>query len=361
MLESLASLPLVLPHTTRRSSSWDRTGGNRDRISVAPGETVSLLETAGSGQITHIWVTSACREPDHLRKTVIKMYWDGESEPSVLCPLGDLFGVGHSQTRNFVSLPLSMGPSNGTGMNCYFSMPFSKSAKVEITCETFTHEVLLYYYIDYEMSPSIPDNSGRFHVQWRRENPTDGISDEDMTGHTFNHAGKNLTGEGNYVILDAKGRGHYVGCHLDIENLRIPAAPEGGYRETNWFGEGDDMIFIDGESWPPTLHGTGTEDYFNLAWGAREPFSSLFFGMPLAERNPERYSLYRYHIPDPIRFDKEIRVTIEHGHANRRSDDYSSTAYFYQIEPHHPLGLLPVGQRLPRPGSPAQHSSAPNA
>jgi hypothetical protein len=364
MFESiLADLPRVRPYRTRRASSWDRTGGNRDRLCVAPGETVTLLDTGGAGRITHIWATSACREPDHLRKTLLKMYWDGETKPSVLVPLGDFFGMGHAMTRNFASLPLVMGPRNGNGFNCYFSMPFAEGACIELECQTFTHEVLFYFGIDYEELQGLEEDIGRFHAQWRRQNPTDGISDAGMTGHTYNHAGKNLSAEGNYVILEAEGQGHYVGCHLDVENLRQPLVDAAGYRETNWFGEGDDMIFIDGEEWPPTLHGTGTEDYFNVAWGFEKAFSSPFFGitMPGDESSGGRISAYRFHILDPVRFQKSIGVTIEHGHANRRCDDYSSTAYWYQIEPHKPFDILPVEERLPRPNGAVQPSPAPNA
>ncbi|MCC7353893.1 MAG: DUF2961 domain-containing protein [Anaerolineae bacterium] len=358
----MTDLPRVRPFRTRRSASWDRTGGNRDRLCVVPGETVTLLDTQGAGRITHIWMTSACREPDHLRKSLLKMYWDGEREPSVLVPLGDFFGVGHALTTNFVSLPLVMAPRDGSSLNCYFPMPFGKGARIEFECQTFTHEVLLYYYIDYEELPGLDADMGRFHAQWRRENPTDGVPDTGMTGHTYNHGGKNLSGEGNYTILEAEGQGHYVGCHLDIENLRNPQV-SATYRETNWYGEGDDMIFIDGEKWPPSLHGTGTEDYFNTAWGPNEPFSSPFFGMPLpgGENFSGKISLYRFHILDPVRFQRSIRVTIEHGHANRRCDDFSSTAYWYQTEPHKPFGILPMEERLPRPGHPPQSSPAPQA
>ncbi|MCL4561074.1 MAG: DUF2961 domain-containing protein [Chloroflexi bacterium] len=359
----LTELPRIRPYRTRRSSSWDRTGGNRDRLMIAPEDTVTLLDVKGAGRITHIWMTSACREPDHLRKTLLKMYWDGETEPSVIVPLGDFFGMGHATTKTFVSLPLVMAPSDGHGFNCYFPMPYSKGARIDVECQTFTHEVMLYYYIDYEELPEMESDIGRFHAQWRRQNPTDGIDDENMTGHTLNHGGKNLTGEGNYVILEAQGQGHYVGCHLDVDNLRTRPYPMNTYRETNWFGEGDDMIFIDGDRWPPTLHGTGTEDYFNLGWGFQEPFSSPFFGVTMTGRDESgKISAYHFHILDPIRFQKSIRVTIEHGHANRRSDDYSSTAYWYQLEPHQPFDILPVEDRLPRPGSLAQETShAPNA
>src|SRR5690606_3907734 len=168
----------------------------------------------------------------------------------------------------------------------------------------------------------------------------------------------------------AEGQGHYVGCNLNIHNLRVgekQAWPEHLnwpvtvdqlregvpeiFERFNWYGEGDDMIFIDGEPWPPSLHGTGTEDYFNTAWCPAVPYHAPYHGitLPGGENWSGKISLYRFHIEDPICFQKSIRVTIEHGHNNHRSDDVSSTAYWYQLEPHKPFSLPPVEQRLPRP------------
>jgi hypothetical protein len=330
---------------SKRASSFDRRGGNRDRLSIAGGETVTLLDVEGAGCITHIWMTGGTEEPEFLRKLVLHMHWDGESEPSVLVPLGDFFGMGHAETANFWSLPLVMAPSGGAGLNCYFPMPFSSVARIVVTSENFITETRLYYNIDYEMWPEPQDGLGRFHAQWRRENPCQGIPDEGMSSHTHMHAGFNRSDEGNYVILDARGRGQYVGCNLNIHNLR-PVPGE----EENWYGEGDEMIRIDGEEWPFSIHGTGTEDYFNTAWGPNETFSSPFFGMARAggANYSGKHSWYRFHLLDPVRFQQSIRVSIEHGHANRRSDDYSSTAYWYQTEPHLPFGIAPVEERLPR-------------
>jgi hypothetical protein len=306
---------------------------------------VILLETAGPGCITHIWMTAGSPEPDFLRKLVIRMYWDGEAEPSVHVPLGDLFGMGHGEAATFWSLPLVMAPSAGLGLNCYFPMPFNRGARIEVTSETFITEVRLYYNIDYEEWPEPQDGLGYFHAQWRRENPSGGVSDEGMSSHTHMHAGVNRDDVENYVILEATGRGHYVGCNLNVHNLR----PDPGDGE-NWYGEGDEMIRIDGEEWPFSMHGTGTEDYFNAAWGPNERFSSPFFGMARSGGGnySGKHSWYRFHLLDPVRFQRSIRVSIEHGHANRRSDDYSSTAYWYQEEPHAPFGLRPVEERLPR-------------
>lgn len=192
---------------------------------------------------------------------------------------------------------------------------------------------------------SQPEEELRFHAQWHRENPTDGIPDNRVDNAYYEFGGKNTTGAGNYVILDAVGKGHYIGRNFNVHNLRDT-------REWNWYGEGDDMIFIDGEPWPPTLHGTGMEDYFNTAWcpqrGGVHPVSWHYFG-----RGPNwsgKISTYRYHILTRSCLRAKIKVTIEHGHNNHRGDDVSSTAYWYQAEPHRPFPELPkVDKRLPLP------------
>lgn len=335
--------------TTRRVSSWDRTGGNDDRLHVLPGETTLLANIAGAGCINHIWCTIACDEADYLRKIVLRAYWDGETNPSIEAPVGDFFGMGHAKTRNFWSLPLQMSPEDGRAFNSFFPMPFAGGARLEISSDCSDEEVLFYYYVDYETYAELPDGLGRFHAQRRRVNPCAGIDDTGMSNEQFKAGGSNVTGVENYVILDAEGQGHYVGCNLNIHNLRYT-------EEDNWYGEGDDMIFVDGEAFPPSLHGTGTEDYFNTAWCPTQEYSSPYHGMTLGG-GPNwsgQVSFYRFHIEDPISFSKSIRVTIEHGHNNHRSDDYSSTAYWYQAEPHKPFpALLPVAERLPRKSDPA--------
>ncbi len=339
--------------TTRhshRASSYSREGDNRDRMCIVRGTTETLLEVEGPGCITHIWITCHSLEPNYLRKMLLKMYWDGEQEPSVLVPLGDFFGVGHSETTTYASLPMVMAPEDGSGLNCYLPMPFSQSARIEVTNENAVTETRLYYNIDYETWDEPRQDLGRFHACWRRENPTGGIEETpEMDDHTVTHTGINLSDDENYLLLEAEGSGQFIGCNLNIHNLRR-AKKEG----SNWYGEGDEMIFVDddneGKRWPPTLHGTGTEDYFNTAWGPQEKFSSPFFGLTL----PGGYDYsghiawFRWHIPDPVRFARSIRVSIEHGHANRLSNDYSSTAYWYQLEPHKNLNILPMEKRLPR-------------
>jgi hypothetical protein len=282
-------------------------------------------------------------EPDFLRRLLFKMYWDGEEEPSVLVPVGDFFGVGHARTTNFVSAPLQMSPENGKSFNCFFHMPFAEGARIEIVSELEHENVLFYYYVDYEEFDTIEEGLGRFHAQWRRENPTDGVGEEGQSNEEFLFGGENVTGKGNYTILEAEGHGHYVGCVLNVHNLRESNL-------WNWYGEGDDMIFIDGERWPPSLHGTGTEDYFNTAWCPQQQYSAPYHGITLGGEDnwSGHVSLYRFHVEDPVTFERSIRVTIEHGHANKRSDDYSSVAYWYQAEPHCPFSILPVEQRAAR-------------
>ncbi len=363
----LGGLARVRDVQTRRISSYDRTGGNDDRMHIAAGQTVTIADIEGAGVVNHIWCTMVCDQTDFLRRVVIRMRWDNEADYSVEAPIGDFFGMGHARTTDFVSLPLQMSPQNGRSFNCFFPMPFSERAVMEIANESDA-ELLFYFYVDYELHPRIDADLGRFHAQWRRQNPTDGISDEGMTNSEWSFGGTNTDGAGNYVILEAEGTGHYVGCNLNIHNLRprdwrpelewpvspevLQQSPPGLFDAFNWYGEGDDMIFIDDEPWPPRLHGTGTEDYFNTAWCPAVAYNAPYHGitLPGGPNWSGKISLYRYHIEDPINFRKSIRVTIEHGHANRRSDDYSSTAYWYQLEPHKPFPALPpVDQRLPLP------------
>jgi len=349
---SLRDLPRLRSSRRKRASSWDRTGGNDDRLTMRPGQTATLAEMDGAGCVNHIWVTVANEkmslrpdtlEPDFLRRVVLKMYWDGEEEPSVHVPVGDFFGVGHARSKNFVSAPLQMSPEDGKSFNSFFHMPFSDGARIEVTSEMEHEDVFFYYYVDYEEFDELEDGLGRFHAQWRRENPTKGIEQGDQSNQEFQLQGENASSEGNYTILDAEGRGHYVGCVLNVHNLRET-------NRWNWYGEGDDMIFIDGEEWPPSLHGTGTEDYFNTAWCPQQEYSAPYHGITLGggDNWSGQVSLYRFHVEDPVTFERSIRVTIEHGHANKRSDDLSSVAYWYQIEPHRPFSILPVEQRIPR-------------
>ena len=352
---------------TKRISSYDRSGGNHDWMDLEPGECRTFAEMKGPGVIRHIWCTNWTgtedweEEPFALRRLVLRMYWDGEETPSVEVPLGDFFGIGFGIHKSYSSAVLSMNPDNGRGMNCYFPMPFKKSAKltIESSCDNHTN---FYFYIDYEEWKEEPDEDiGYFHAQWRREENTagwaplePGLLDREKANVEDEPAWvpkawlvKNTTGKDNYVILDAEGRGKYVGCNLNID-VFTPQANE-------WYGEGDDMFFIDGEPWPPSLHGTGTEDYFTTAFSPAEEYCGPYSGITVYSGDKAGFkyggknSMYRYHVHDPICFEKSLVFSIEHGHANKLSNDYSSTAYWYQTEPHKQFPELPPAEgRLPR-------------
>ncbi|SFI29227.1 Protein of unknown function [Paenibacillus sp. UNC496MF] len=346
--QSLAGLSQARIGKRKRESSYDRTGGNKDFFTIKPGDVTDVCRLSGAGAITHIWMTMAPDAPVEEaflpRKIVLRMFWDDETEPSVEAPIGDFFGMGHGLTRNYASAALMMSPEDGKAFNSFFRMPFADGARIQIESEA-EHPIKFYFYVDYEAYGKLPDSELRFHASWRRENPTDGIPDDGVDNAYYEFGGKNTTGDGNYVILEADGKGHYVGCNFNVHNLRDS-------NEWNWYGEGDDMIFIDGEPWPPSLHGTGMEDYFNTAWCPQQEVFTPYHGIILGG-GPNwsgKITTYRYHILDPVMFEQSIRVTIEHGHNNHRSDDVSSTAYWYQQEPHRPFAPLPkIGKRLPLP------------
>jgi hypothetical protein len=357
MPSGLGQLFLAREGKRRRSSSWDRTGKNSDRVGVDPGATAVIASISGAGCIRHIWITIADEEPDYLRRVVLRAYWDGESSPSVESPIGDFFGVGHARVSNYWSLPLNMVTGGRpesqarAAMNCFFPMPFGRGARLTVENQGQQPIRSLYYYVDYEEYDALPAEALRFHAQWRRENPakpTLDLSDRSKDVRQTSDV-VNLDGRNNYVIMEAAGKGHYVGCNLSVDHIN-PIMNFG------WFGEGDDMIFIDGEE-KPSLVGTGTEDYFCAAWGYPGGFNPMpYHGISLAGSadGPAPYSgkwtMYRYHIEDPVMFSKSIRVTIEHGHGNVHANDCSSVGYWYQTEPHavFPL-LLPAEQRLPIP------------
>ena len=312
----LSPLARTQDYVSLRASSYDRTGGNNDSLNIKAGATAVLADLEGPGLIHHIWVTIAA-EAFYGRKIVLRMYWDGESAPSVEAPIGDFFAVGHGLDRNVDSLPIACS-SDGRARNCYWQMPFRKSARITVTNEGTREIAAFYYYVDYRRVASLPADAAYFHAQYRQDAPPP--------------AGA------NYLILEAEGRGHYVGCNLSILQ-----------RAMGWWGEGDDMIYVDGET-APSLHGTGSEDYFSNAWGMQEN-AKPFYGCPLQEDDFQagsKATVFRFHVPDPIPFKTSIRVTIEHGDNNDRSDYDSSVAYWYQIEPHKPFPPLPpVAARLP--------------
>lgn len=361
---------LLLPRegSTHRISSADPTGGNRDFWTLQPGETATLAEVRGSGIVRHIWMTISHPDPFYLRKMVFRAYWDGEEEPSVEVPLGDFFGLGHGIARSFQSFPLNTVThqdnescvGGGVALNSYFPMPFREGMLLTLQNESDEPAPSVYFYVDYDLERSLPDSVLYFHAQYRQEFPTvvPGGSLAERGERYWEHMGDaNLTGEGNYVILEARGRGHYVGCVLSVENIdpalvrKRVGDREGDVLELTWWGEGDDMIFIDDEP-TPRLQGTGSEDYFTQAWGMHN-CAYLFAGTSIPEvdrRFPHRRvcTQYRFHLLDPVIFHRAVRVTIEHGHANLQQNRYSSVGYWYQSEPHQAFPELPpASDRLP--------------
>ncbi len=321
----LHNLPLLQDGQSKRSSSSDPDwkNGNADARPIPPGETLVLGELEGPGVINHFWNTIASDERGYSRLLILRMYWDGEEHPSVECPIGDFFGIGHGIDRAYQSLPVKIS-SDGRARNCYWPMPFRKSARITVTNEGRKPTNAFYYYLDWEKVSSLPEDTAYFHAMYRQEFPT-------------------ISGQ-NYLLADIEGRGHYVGTVLSVHQ-----------HTGSWFGEGDDFFFIDGES-EPSIRGTGTEDYFCDAWGFREQ-DGPYYGTPLWQgyQAGDYGSAYRWHITDPVRFTKSLRVEIEHKGVTfnedgsvksgfeERTDDFSSVAFWYQAEPHKPWPAIPAG------------------
>ncbi|MGB7437129.1 MAG: glycoside hydrolase family 172 protein [Candidatus Acidiferrum sp.] len=333
---------LSRPHdyVQKRVSSYDRSGGNDDFRTIAPGQTLTVMDEAGPGIITHMWFTFASDEAYHLKKMVLRMYWDGEATPSVETPIGDFFGLGLGEYFTFEALPLSAAPNRG--VNCFFPMAFQKHARITVENQGKLKVDAIYYNIDYQAyAKALPADTLYFHAQYRQASPNVGLKGEwSDNGDPAQNDRQNLNGEGNYVWMEATGRGQFVGATMSVLQ-----------NQDYWWGEGDDMFFIDGEM-TPSINGTGTEDYFLGAYDfGGKAFSYALYGAPVVgeEKAGSRSSVYRFHLDSPIPFTKSIKATIEHGHANGRSDNYFSVAYWYQTEPHAPFPALPpVEERLPR-------------
>ena len=340
----LSALTQVREARTLRASSYEPNGRNGDRWTIAPGETRVLADLKGPGCITHIWMTQGGRTT--FRDVLLKMYWDGEEGPSVLTPLGDFFCLGHNIVNSFQSLPFSSSTAatraNRVGanaaLNCYLQMPFNRSARIEVVNEGEA-SYGQYFYIDYEAyRQPLGDDTACLHARFHRENPCDGWGHEiRVNTPEANIANRGrLAWDNNYVILEAEGRGHYIGCNLSVSNF-----------QGTWWGEGDDMIWVDGYKWPPDLHGTGSEDYLNQAWGMQDN-AFLMNGSSIYEHNTGGYQTsYVFHLTNPVRFRKSLRATIEHGHGNHLANEMASVAYWYQTEPHKPFGILPAQKRQP--------------
>jgi len=329
---------------TRRASSWDRTGGNDDYVRIAPGEELTLLAADGPGCITRVYLAMVAPEPTDYRDAILRCWWDGEGTPSVEVPLGDFFGLAHGRIREYTSFFTAVNPGMGasSGLNAYFPMPFAAGARVAVENRGDGHLGgplgMLWYHIEYETYAAPPPADVlRFHAQYRQERPTvPAMEPADVQLHD----GVNLDGAANYVALEASGKGQMVGLVLEVDNVA------GG-----WYGEGDDMVFVDGEPWPPRLHGTGHEEVFGAGACTLTEYAGPYSGFPLVESADYRglVGMYRWYVADPIRFDTALRWTIEHGHANNFANGYASVAYWYQTEPHGPFPALPGREALRQP------------
>lgn len=363
--DSLGSLPFMKQGRSRAITAENPTGekgkggtasshlgpkrkGNPCIRDIKSGETVTLANIEGAGIINHIWMTVADRTTEAdcfvLRDLVLRMYWDDEEVPSVESPLGDFFCCGFGRECNVSSLPIVVVPSRG--LNCYFKMPFKKRARITIESQHANSLSGFFYQIDYQEYDELPDDMAYFHAQWRRQKLTT-LADD-------------------YVILDGvSGRGHYIGTYVALTTL-----------ERYWWGEGEVKFFLDGDEEYPTICGTGMEDYFGGSWSfarqengktVEQNFSTLFMGYPYYSSHDEAIhnfyhnddcmpmrGFYRFHIPDPICFYEDVKVTVQQigvGYRGlfERQDDLASVAYWYQTEPHKPFGSLPKKEdRWPR-------------
>ncbi|HEY5564123.1 MAG TPA: glycoside hydrolase family 172 protein, partial [Rhodothermia bacterium] len=319
---------------SKRISSFDRSGGNNDRFeNIADGETRTLFEVEGAGMINHIWITIAPPPPALNRNDIIlRMYWDGAEDPCVESPIGVFFGQGWNESYDWASLPLAAGPRDGRGLVSYFVMPFSNGARIEVENDSGQNIGAFYYYVDYVALAELPPDMGRFHA-WYNHELTEALPDGENEWSLLGEQGKNIDGARNYLIADLEGHGHFAGVNYFVHSP-----------SPMWYGEGDDMVFIDGEPWPPSLHGTGTEDYFNTSWSPNTLYSHPYYGY--ARVNDDvgwlgRTHVYRFHISDPLYFDESLRFTIEHGHDNNLTLDLSTVAYWYQLDPHKALPPIP--------------------
>ena len=294
-------------------------------IYIAPGETVTIAEIDGPGAIQHIWMTPT----GVWRYTIIRIYWDDEPTPSVECPIADFFCMGWNEYAPVVSLPVCVNP--GRAFNCYWSMPFRKKCKITMENVNDSEEMHLYYQIDYTLT-EVPSDAAYFHAQFRRTRWNEG---SDFT-----------------VIDGIKGQGHYVGVYLAW-----------GVHNTGWWGEGEIKFFIDGDKKYPTICGTGTEDYFCGSYnfdngGKYVPFCTPYAGLCQVIRpdgtykSQQRFGLYRWHIMDPVRFQKDLKITIQDlgwrkdGRYLAQNSDIAATVFWYQTEPHAKFPTFPSWREL---------------
>jgi hypothetical protein len=294
-------------------------------IIIKPGQTFTLAEIGGPGAIQHIWMTPT----GNWRFSIIRIYWDDEKEPSVECPVGSFFAMGWNEYAPLSSLAVCVNP--GSAFNCYWPMPFRRKCRITMENINDQDEMRLYYQIDYTLT-DVPADAAYFHAQYRRTNP-------------------NTTSD--YTIVDnIRGKGHFVGVYLAW-----------GVNNNGWWGEGEIKFFIDGDSKLPTICGTGTEDYFCGSYnfdrgGQYKEFCTPYAGLHQVIRPDgtykaqQRFGLYRWHIMDPIRFEKDLKITIQDlgwrqgGRYLPQQSDISSVCFWYQADPHAKFPQLPSWQQL---------------
>ncbi|MDQ3257574.1 MAG: DUF2961 domain-containing protein, partial [Acidobacteriota bacterium] len=311
--DELSRLPYMKSYSIERLSSYDRTGANDDgqgKNRIKAGETRTIGEAQGPGIITHMWFTIATPEHYHLKKIVLRMYWDGEQLPAVEAPIGDFFGLGLGEYFLYESGPLSVGSQKA--LNSYFPMPFRKSARITITNEGSQPISAFYYNIDWQKHQSLPQDVAYFFAEYRQAVPTSGwTADWKLNGDKKVNDQPNLDGSKNYTILETEGRGHYVGVtHSILQN------------QGDWWGEGDEMIFIDDKA-KPYITGTGSEDYYLGAWCygncGISPFGSTYptfayknYGNPVngGDNRGSKWMVYRFHTDSPVPFQKYFKMTI---------------------------------------------------
>jgi hypothetical protein len=325
--QSLADLAKPIEGRSMRSTSTavdeqgDYAHSNRDNSRLGPGKTKVVLEADGPGVVTHMWFTFLGPEPHAWAKEgsanhqeiLLRIYYDGRERPGVEAPLGDFFANCFGRRSEVISEPVVV--EDADSYNCFWRMPFRKSIRIEVINQSPEKSLnLLYYNIDWIKQESLPADTPYFYAQYRQEYPVEPGRD--------------------YVVLETEGKGHYVGTVLAVRS-----------RSPSWFGEGDEKIYIDGEE-QASIWGTGTEDYFLSAWGLKTT-STPYFGTPYFDGwgiVGGRTSAYRWHIRDPIVFNRSIKVTLEHwgwispdenpeykSHSwNERQDDYASVAFWYQ-------------------------------
>lgn len=344
--QAAAQIPNWMPdptqqqtYTLHRSSSRETTGANADYRTVTPGQTLTILDVDGAGTISHLWFTINDSEPYHLKRIVLRMYWDGESTPSVESPIGDFFGLGTGVYSGWHSAVLEAGSDRA--LNCWFPMPYAKHARITVTNEGKETLSNLYWNIDYRAyAGGLPHPDALyFHALYRQSAPAKGWAKEWYeNGDPKVNYRRNKDGKDNFVWVEAKGHGQFVGVTMSVLQ-----------NQDGWWGEGNDMFWIDDPA-SPTVIGTGSEDYFLGAWGFGNAQDYSLHGAPVVgkELAGERQSVYRFHLDSPIPFTSYFKASVEHGHANARSDNYSAVAYWYQAEPHAPFPPLPeMSDRVP--------------